>query len=95
MHDYQLGRSVRLDDQEGRGREYSVPKLLKAEEDVPQGSVMREELDLAGAVEQDVVICPVSAFAPSYVWQASKCGPWKAAKPFSSQSRLCSSSSSA
>ena len=69
VHDYQLGTSAKIDEVAG-GEWYSVPKLLEAEEDVPQRSVMREELDLAGAVEQDVVIYPVSAFASSNVSQA-------------------------
>jgi hypothetical protein len=43
-----------------RGGEYSVPQFLKAEEDVAQGGVVCEELDLAGAVKEDVVICKMS-----------------------------------
>jgi hypothetical protein len=37
--------------------EYSIPKFLEAEEDVPQRCVVCEELDLAGAVKEDIVIC--------------------------------------
>jgi hypothetical protein len=36
--------------------EYSIPKFLKTEEDVAQRAVVREELDLAGAVEENVVV---------------------------------------
>jgi hypothetical protein len=36
--------------------EYSIPKFLKAEEDVPQRAVVCEELDLAGAVEENIVV---------------------------------------
>jgi hypothetical protein len=39
-----------------RGHEYSVPKFLEAEEDVAQRGMVGEEFDLAGAVEEDVVI---------------------------------------
>lgn len=39
-----------------RGGEYSVPQFLKAKEDVAEGGVVSEELDLAGTVEEDIVI---------------------------------------
>lgn len=37
--------------------QYSIPNFLEAEEDVPQRAVMCEELDLARAVKQNIVIC--------------------------------------
>jgi hypothetical protein len=36
--------------------EYSIPKFLKTEEDIPQRSVVCEELDLAGAVEENIIV---------------------------------------
>jgi hypothetical protein len=39
------------------GGQYSIPDFLEAEEDVPQRAMMCEELDLSGAVEEDVVVC--------------------------------------
>jgi hypothetical protein len=37
--------------------QYSIPNFLEAEEDVPQGAVMCEELDLARTVKENIVIC--------------------------------------
>jgi hypothetical protein len=37
--------------------EYSIPKFLKAKEDVSQRAMVREELDLSRTVEQNIVIC--------------------------------------
>jgi hypothetical protein len=37
--------------------QYSIPKFLKAEEDVAQRAVMCEELDLSRAIKENVVIC--------------------------------------
>jgi hypothetical protein len=36
--------------------EYSIPKFLKAEEDIPQGAVVSEELDLTWAIEKNIVV---------------------------------------
>jgi hypothetical protein len=36
--------------------EYSIPKFLKAKEDVSQRAMVREELDLSRAVKQNIVI---------------------------------------
>ena len=40
---------------EGAGAD-SVPEMLEAEEDVVEGSMVCEQLDLPGAVEEDVVV---------------------------------------
>jgi hypothetical protein len=37
--------------------QYSIPKFLEAKEDVPQGAVMCEELDLARTIKENIVIC--------------------------------------
>ena len=41
--------------------EYSIPKLLEAEEDVAQRRMRCEQLDLPRTVKQDIVICDYSA----------------------------------
>lgn len=51
-----------------KGGEYSVPEFLEAEEDVAERGVVREKLDLAGAVEEDVVVCAwVSLFHSPFI----------------------------
>ena len=45
--------------------EYSIPKFLKPEEDVPQRCVVCKELDLAGAVEEDIVVYQILTYLPS------------------------------
>lgn len=34
---------------------YSVSQFLNSHEDLPQRTVMREELDLAGAIEKNII----------------------------------------
>jgi len=48
------GRSGR---EEFGGADAVPERLLKAEEDVAEGVVVREEFYLAGTVEEDVVVC--------------------------------------
>lgn len=42
---------------EGDGRADSVPKFLQAEEDISQRRMVREEFDLARAIEEYIIIC--------------------------------------
>jgi len=79
--------------------EYSIPQFMKAEEDVPQRPMVREEFDLAWTVKQNVVICKRKQHVRN-VWPWScpcnnSCSPPSSFKPSSSHSKLCSSSSSA
>lgn len=34
----------------------SIPELLETEEDISEGIVVREELDLTGTIEEDVFV---------------------------------------
>jgi hypothetical protein len=60
MYDDEL-RGVNLLLLAAGGGHYSIPEFLEAEEDVPQRAMMCEELDLSGAVEEDVFVCLTSA----------------------------------
>ena len=44
------------------GGHYSIPKFLKAEEDIPQRAMMCEELDLSGAVKENIFVYMTSAW---------------------------------
>ena len=80
-----------------RGLADSVPKLLYPEEDVAQRRMMGEELDLARAVKEHIVL-----YFGKYQRSSSRFGSFTECcippilfKPSSIHSKLCSSSSSA